>query len=334
LTKVVIIAEAGVNHNGSLDLALQLVDAAVEAEADIVKFQIAIPELVATHHAKKADYQLNNTDTSDSQLEMIQKLVLKDEDFNKISDYCKEKKILFLLSAFDIISFNKLSRWAQPYCKIASGELTNTPFLRRVAKARKPIILSTGMSDIFEIGKAIDELLNYGVNKNDLTILHCNTEYPTPFSDVNLFAMQTIKEKFDIKVGYSDHTLGPEVSIAAVALGAKVIEKHLTLDRGLGGPDHKASMEPKEFKSMVLSIRNIEKSLGTGVKRPSKSEINNINIARRSIVALSPIKKGEIYSDKNIYPKRPGNGISPIHWDKVIGRSAKRDYEKDELIEW
>jgi N,N'-diacetyllegionaminate synthase len=265
---------------------------------------------------------------------MIQQLVLKDRDFDKISDYCKRRKIDFLLSAFDIISLNKLPRWDQPYCKIASGEITNFPFLREVAKIQKPIILSTGMSDIFEVEEAIKELLCYGATKKNLTILHCNTEYPTPFSDVNLSAMQTIKRKFDIRIGYSDHTLGSEVPIAAVALGAKVIEKHLTLDRSLDGPDHKASMEPEEFKAMVLSIRNIEQSIGDGIKKPSKSEIKNINIARRSIVALKPIKKGEAYNDKNIYPKRPGNGISPIHWDNVIGKKAKKDYKENELIEW
>ena len=334
MDKVEIIAEAGVNHNGSLDLALQLVDAAVEAKVDIVKFQIAVPKLVVTHSAKKADYQLNNTDVNESQLEMIEQLILKDQDFDKISDYCKKRKIGFLLSAFDIISFNKLSRWKQKYCKIASGEITNFPFLREVAKAKKQIILSTGMSNIFEVENAVHELLRYGADRKNLTILHCNTEYPTPFSDVNLSAMQAIKMKLGIRVGYSDHTLGSEVPIAAVALGAKLIENHLTLDRSLNGPDHKASMEPEEFKIMVSSIRNIEKSIGNGIKKPSKSEIKNINIARKSIVALNSIKKGEIYNDKNICPKRPGNGISPIHWDKVIGGKAKKDYKEDELIEW
>jgi len=334
LSKVEIIAEAGVNHNGEVDIALQLVDAAVKAKADIVKFQIAIPELVASSNAKKADYQLKSTNVNESQLEMINKLVLKDGDFDIISDYCKEKKIHFLLSAFDSVSFKKSLKWDQPYCKIASGEITNFPFLREVAKVQKSVILSTGMSSMFEVENAVNELLHHGLDRKKLTILHCNTEYPTPFSDVNLLALKTIENNLNTRVGYSDHTLGLEVPIAAVALGAKVIEKHITLDRSLSGPDHKASMEPDEFKAMVLCIRNVERSMGNGIKKPSESEIKNIPIARRSIVASKSIIKGEVYNNENICSKRPGDGISPIYWDKIIGKKSNKNYKKDELIKW
>lgn len=332
MTGVFIIAEAGVNHNARMDLALKLVDEAVFAGADAVKFQAAIPEMVATDSAEKAGYQQKNTGSEESQLDMIRKLLLPMEAFRDIATYCQEKGIIFFSTAFDLASLDYLEGLGQPYHKVPSGEITNLPYLRQIGSYRKPIILSTGMSTLGEIEAAIETLEFAGTLRSRVTVLHCNTEYPTPVADVNLRAMQTIREAFGVEVGYSDHTDGIEVSIAAVALGARVIEKHITLDRSLPGPDHKASLEPSAFKAMVSAIRNVEQALGSAVKRPTRSETRNRPIARRSLVALTAIKAGEVYSAENITAKRPGNGISPMRWDEVIGRLAPRDFQPDELI--
>jgi N,N'-diacetyllegionaminate synthase len=332
MTKVFIIAEAGVNHNARVDLALQLVDQAILAGADAVKFQTAIPELVATEAAEKAGYQQRTTGSQESQLDMIRKLLLPMEAFRDIAAYCQEKSIIFFSTAFDLVSLDFLEKLGQPYHKIPSGEITNLPYLRQIGGYCKPVILSTGMATLGEIEAALDAIEAAGTPRSRVTVLHCNTEYPTPVSDVNLRAMQTIKDAFGVEVGYSDHTDGIEVAVAAVALGARMIEKHMTLDRSLPGPDHRASLEPDVFKAMVSSIRNVESALGSAVKYPSKSEIKNRPIVRRSLVALTNIKAGEIFSTENIIAKRSGNGICPMRWDEVIGRLAPRDFIKDELI--
>ena len=332
MTKVFIIAEAGVNHNSRMDLALQLVDQAVLAGADAVKFQTAIPEMVATGAAEKAGYQQKATGSEESQLDMIRKLLLPMEAFHDIAVYCREKGILFFSTAFDLVSLDYLERLGQLYHKIPSGEITNLPYLRQIGSYGKPVILSTGMATLGEIEAAIDAVEAAGTSRSRMTVLHCNTEYPTPVGDVNLRAMQTIKDAFGVEVGYSDHTDGIEIAVAAVALGARMIEKHLTLDRTLPGPDHKASLEPAAFKAMVSAIRNVESALGSAVKHPSNSETKNRPIARRSLVALTKIKAGETFSAQNMIAKRPGNGISPMRWDEVIGRVAPRDFEPDELI--
>ncbi|EMF80423.1 N-acetylneuraminate synthase [Leptospira weilii serovar Topaz str. LT2116] len=331
--KTLIIAEAGVNHNGNIDLACKLVDIAVEAGADIVKFQTFEAEKLATKSAKKADYQSKVTDSFESQFDMLKKLELSKSDHLTLINRCKEKGIEFLSAAFDLHSLAFLEQFNLDRYKIPSGEITNLQYLQRIGSLRKPIILSTGMSTLSEIESAILVLEGSGTKRDDITVLHCNTEYPTPFDDVNLFAMSSIRESFKVKVGYSDHTPGIEVSIAAVALGASVIEKHFTLDKSLPGPDHKASLEPSELKVMVQSIRNIEQSLGDGIKRPSKSESKNIVIARKSIVASSRIKAGEFFTFNNLTTKRPGSGISPMRLNEVIGLKAKRDFSEDELIE-
>lgn len=332
MDKVFIIAEVGVNHNARVDLALQLVDQAVLAGADAVKFQTAIPEMVATGVAEKAGYQKKATGIEESQLEMIRRLVLPMEAFLEIAAYCRKKGIVFFSTAFDLASLNYLECLGQPFHKIASGDITNLPFLRKIGSYRKPIILSTGMATLGEVEAAIEAVEAAGTPRSRITVLHCNTEYPTPASDVNLRAMQTIKNAFSVEVGYSDHTNGIEIAIAAVALGARMIEKHITLNRSLPGPDQKASLEPNEFKAMVLAIRNVELALGSTVKCPSMSEVKNRSIVRRSIVALKNIKAGEIFSNENITAKRSGNGISPMQWDEVIGRRAPTDFDKDELI--
>lgn len=332
MTKVFIIAEAGVNHNGRMDLALQLVDQAVLAGADAVKFQTAIPEMVATEAAEKAGYQQKTTGNEESQLDMIRKLLLPTRAFHDIATYCHQKGILFFSTAFDLMSLDYLERLGQPYHKIPSGEITNLPYLRQIGSYGKPVILSTGMATLGEIETAIDAVEAAGTPRSRITVLHCNTEYPTPVGDVNLRAMQTIKDAFGVEVGYSDHTKGIEIAIAAVARGARMIEKHMTLDRTLPGPDHKASLEPAAFKEMVSAIRNVELALGSAIKRPSNSEMKNLLIVRRSLVAIRRIKAGETFSAQNVTAKRPGNGISPMHWDEVIGRVAGRDFEPDELI--
>lgn len=328
---VYIIAEAGDNHNGSFDLAVRLIDAAVQAGADCVKFQTFKTEEVISKRAQKAEYQKNTTGVDESQFEMVKKLELSFEDFKKLSDYCDGKRIQFLSTPFDLPSIEFLDTLNLPFWKIPSGEVTNLPYLLAIARTQKPVVMSTGMCETEEIQTAIDVLKNNGTPK--IALLHCNTEYPTPFEDVNLRAMQTMKERFGVEVGYSDHTSGIEVPIAAAALGAAVIEKHFTLDKTMGGPDHKASLEPQELSSMVIAIRNIERAMGNGIKTPSPSERKNTDIARKSIVARRAIIKGEALSEDNITTKRPGNGMSPMRWFEVLGTTAKRDFEEDELIE-
>lgn len=333
IKKVMVIAEAGVNHNGSLAMAKELVKAAADAGADFVKFQTFITELNITKNAAKADYQVKNDGDADSQFEMVKKLELSFDDFIEIYNCCQEEKIGFLSTGFDKPSVNFLADKIDFY-KIPSGELLNLPYLRQIASKAKPVILSTGMADLAEIKIAVQVLLSNGLSLENITVLHCNTEYPTPMKDVNLLAMLHIQKELGVKVGYSDHTLGIEVPIAAVALGACVIEKHFTLDRSLPGPDHAASLEPAELKAMVSAIRNIEMAIsGSGIKEPSASELKNKNIARKSIVAATDIAKGEIFTENNLAVKRPGNGISPMEWDQVMGNAAKRDFMADELIE-
>lgn len=327
---VFIIAEAGVNHNGSFDLACKLVDAAKEAGADCVKFQTFKSENLVSKTAHKADYQVKSTG-EDTQLNMLKKLELSYDEFVDLKKYCDEKEIIFLSTPFDFESIKFLDGLDMPFWKIPSGEITNYPYIVALAKTGRPIVMSTGMCEICEIKDVVDVLKTYGAR--EIKLLHCNTEYPTPFEDVNLRAMETLRKEFDCEVGYSDHTKGIEVPIAAVAMGAIIIEKHFTLDRNLEGPDHKASLEPDELKQMVTSIRNIEKALGTGKKKPSESEKKNINIARKSIVASKNIKMGEVFTEENISVKRPGNGISPMKWCEVLGKTAKRDFAEDELIE-
>ncbi len=335
MNNVIIIAEAGVNHNGSIDLAKKLIDAAVNAGVDFVKFQTFKSESLVSKSAKKASYQIENTnDTSESQLQMLKKLELSKEQHYEIVSYCKEKNISFFSTAFDIESLEFLKELGLSMVKIPSGEITNLPYLRKAAELFSEIIISTGMSTMNDIEQAVNVFLKAGHNQNNISIMHCNTEYPTEMKDVNLLAMNTIQLKFSTKVGYSDHTLGTEVPIAAVALGAKIIEKHFTLDRNLPGPDQLASLEPNELKFMVDSIRNIELAIsGSGEKLPSESETKNIEIARKSIVAKTNILKGEVFSQKNITTKRPGNGLSPMQWDNVIGKIANKNFSEDDLIE-
>ena len=330
LKKVFIIAEAGDNHNGDYDTALKLVDKAVEAGADCVKFQTFVTERVISKLAEKADYQKESTGTGESQYEMVKKLELSFEQFRQIKKYCEQKKIMFLSTPFDLESIDFLQEIDIPFWKIPSGEITNLPYLEKIAHTGKDIIMSTGMCTIEEIQKAIDILKKNGAGK--MTLLHCNTEYPTPYEDVNLRAMKTMAETFGVEVGYSDHTKGIEVPIAAAAMGAVVIEKHFTLDKNMPGPDHKASLEPDELKQMIQSVRNIEKALGSSEKKPSTSEIKNIDIARKSIVAKKAIKKGEELTEDNLDIKRPGNGISPMYWYDLLGTKAVKDFSEDELI--
>jgi N,N'-diacetyllegionaminate synthase len=332
ISNITIIAEAGVNHNGSISTAKKMIDAAADAGADLVKFQTFKAETLVTETAQKADYQKNLTDENESQFEMIKKLELDRAAHEELVHYCKQKSIQFLSTAFDHDSINLLAEMNIPFYKIPSGEITNLPYLRHIGRMGKPVVMSTGMATLDEVRDAMDVLLKAGVKKDDLTILHCNTEYPTPMQDVNLRAMLTIRDKLGVNVGYSDHTLGIEVPVAAVALGATVIEKHFTLDRTMPGPDHAASLEPDELKAMVTAIRNIEKAMGDRVKKPSPSEMKNMSITRRSIVAKKPISKGELFSEKNLTVKRPGTGISPMEWDTYIGKLSDRKYRADELI--
>lgn len=334
MDKVLIIAEAGVNHNGSLQLAKQLIDKAVEAGVDIIKFQTFKSEKLVSKAARQAEYQQRNIGKKDEgQLAMLKKLELSREDHEELISYCSEKGIRFFSTAFDMESIDYLHSLKIGLWKIPSGEITNYPYLRKIAGFHEPVILSTGMCELSDVESALNILLEFGLQKDQITILHCNTEYPTPFCDVNLKAMLEIEERFGVKTGYSDHTKGIEVPIAAVALGATVIEKHFTLDRNMEGPDHKASLEPQELKQMVDAIRNIELALGSRHKAISKSERKNIEIARKSIVAARPIKKGEQLSEDNLTVKRPGIGISPMRWNDVIGTTAKQDYEEEDLIE-
>jgi len=333
MNKTLIIAEAGVNHNGDIITAKKLIDFASGIGADVVKFQTFKTELGITRGAKKAQYQSNTTDNDESQFNMIKKLELSYSEFEELSKYCKQNSIRFFSTAFDIPSIKFLNNLGLKTFKIPSGEITNLPYLRYIGSYNKKIIMSTGMSTLSEIEAALNILEKAGTQKNKITVLHCNTEYPTPLSDVNLSAMLTIRNELGVKVGYSDHTLGIEVPIAAVALGATVIEKHFTLDRNMRGPDHSASLEPDEFKIMIKAIRNIEKAMGDGKKTPSRSEKKNISIARKSIVANKMIKKGEMFTEKNLTVKRPGIGISPMEWDNLIGKFAKKSFSPDELIQ-
>lgn len=329
--KTLIIAEAGDNHNGSRELAFQLIDKAVEAGADCVKFQTFITEEIISKRAEKAEYQKAATGSDESQYQMVKKLELSFEQFRELQKYAEERGITFLSTPFDIPSVEFLDSINIPCFKIPSGEITNLPYLIKIAETGRDVIMSTGMAELNEIENAINILREYG--SGDISLLHCNTEYPTPYEDVNLRAMLTLKEKFGVRVGYSDHTQGIEVPIAAVALGAEIIEKHFTLDHNMDGPDHKASLEPDELKQMVDGIRKTEKALGNGIKTASPSEKKNIQIARKSIVARRNIEKGEILTEENLAVKRPGNGISPMRWYEVIGTKAIRDFSEDEMIE-
>jgi N,N'-diacetyllegionaminate synthase len=335
MNKVLIIAEAGVNHNGDFDNALKLIDAAVDAGVDYVKFQTFKSENLVSKFAKKADYQIQNTGNStDSQYEMLKKLELSHENHELLIDYCKQKNIKFFSTAFDLDSLQYLKEIGLDLVKIPSGEITNLPYLRRAAQLFKKVILSTGMCTMEDIEAAINVFLAEDISKDNITILHCNTEYPTPMNDVNLKAMLSIQQKFGTEIGYSDHTLGIEVPVAAVALGASVIEKHFTIDNTMEGPDHAASLEPHQLKEMVKAIRNIEQAIsGDGLKKPSASEMKNIEIARKSIIASVSISKGEIFTEENLTIKRPGTGISPMKWDEMIGKVATKHYSTDDLIE-
>ena len=333
MKQVFIIAEAGVNHNGSIEIAKKLIDVAVDAGVDAVKFQTFKTENLVSKNAQKAQYQKENIgDNDNSQFNMLKKLELDIGTHQELIDYCNSKNIMFLSTPFDLDSIELLNDLGLEIFKIPSGEITNLPYLRDIGKLNKKVILSTGMADIGEIEDALDVLVNAGTKKENITVLHANTMYPTPMEDVNLKAMVTIGNTFDIAFGYSDHTLGIEVDIAAVAMGACCIEKHFTLDCTMEGPDHKASLEPDELKSMVSAIRNIELALGSSIKKPSKSEIPNMQIARKSIVAKMDIKKGDKLSEENITIKRPGNGINPMRWDEIVGTIATKDYKEDELI--
>ena len=329
-----IIAEAGVNHNGSIELAKRLVDKAVEAGVDYIKFQTFKTEKLVAKSAQMASYQKKNIGTDDnSQFAMLKKLELSPSQHEELMTYCKEKGIKFFSTAFDLDSIDYLHSLNLGLWKIPSGEITNYPYIKKIAQYGEPVIVSTGMCEMQDIENAVVTLLKWGTKKEDIIILHCNTEYPTPYQDVNLKAMDAIRNKFGVKVGYSDHTKGIEVPIAAVALGATVIEKHFTLNRNMEGPDHKASLEPDELKAMVSAIRNIEQAVGDGIKKVTDSEKGNIAVARKSIVAARDIKKGEILSEDNLTVKRPGTGISPMRWEEVLGQVAKRDFSEEDLIE-
>lgn len=329
--KTFIIAEAGVNHNGSIKIAKKLIDKAVECGADAIKFQTFKAERIVAKFTPLADYQKGSV-RKKSQYALLKELELSERDFISLYEYCKKRNIIFISSPFDVESAKFLYKLGMKIFKIPSGEITNYPLLKEIGGYRKKVIISTGMAKLGEIEEALEVILKAGTKKENLTVLHCNTEYPTPFKDVNLYAMLTIREAFKINVGYSDHTMGIEVPIAAVALGASVIEKHFTLDKNMKGPDHKASLEPAEFKKMVENIRNIERALGDGIKKPSSSEIKNIFMVRKSIVAKRKIKKGEIFTEENITTKRAGRGISPMRWNEILGKVAIKDYEEDEVI--
>ncbi len=331
MDKILIIAEAGVNHNGDIDTAYRLVDEAVKAGADIVKFQTGVPEKIISKYAEKAEYQKVTTGNTESQLDMVKKLMLPFDDFRLLKSYCEKKGIAFLSTPFDLLSIDFLNELGCDIWKIPSGEITNYPYLVKIAKTGKDILLSTGMSTIEEVREAYELLKNNGSGR--ITLLHCTTEYPAPVDEVNLRAIQTLSLEFGCDAGYSDHTEGIEIPIAAAALGAKVIEKHFTLDKNMEGPDHKASLEPDELAAMVTGIRKVEKALGDGIKKPSPSEEKNRAIARKSIVASENIKAGEMFTEDNLTVKRPGNGISPMKWNEVIGTRAIRDFGEDELIE-
>ena len=332
MSKVFIIAEAGVNHNGSLELAKKLIDVAVESGADAVKFQTFKADKLVSKTAQKADYQKQTTSNDETQYDMIKKLELDENAHRVLISYCKDKEIMFLSTPFDHDSIDLLISFEMPIFKIPSGEITNLPYLRHIGSLGKEVILSTGMANLNEVQDALEVLIKAGTSKVKITVLHATTEYPCPIGEVNLRAMQTIKAAFGVKVGYSDHTQGIEVPIAAVAMGACVIEKHLTLDRTMEGPDHKASLEPDELKAMVQAIRHIEQALGDGVKMPTTSELRNIGVARKSIVAACEIRQGEMLTVENITTKRPGTGLSPMRWNEVVDTNAIRDYQQDDPI--
>ena len=327
---VKIIAEAGVNHNGSMELAKKLVDAAAKAGADYVKFQTFKPEKLVARSAGTAEYQKKNLHSDESQLEMLNKLALTQEDFRELKRYCEERNIGFLSTPFDLDSLAFLDSLGMDFWKIPSGEITNLPYLEAIAQTDRPVVLSTGMTDLAEVEAAMKVLTKQ--KPREIIILQCNTEYPTPYEDVNLRAMQTMKEVFHVPMGYSDHTKGIAIPLAAVGAGAQVIEKHFTLDRTLPGPDHVASLEPDELQAMVEGIRQIEKAMGTGEKVPSSSEKKNIAVARKSLVAACRIQKGELFTSENITAKRPGDGLSPMRYHEILGQVADRDYEEDEQI--
>jgi N,N'-diacetyllegionaminate synthase len=331
--KTLVIAEAGVNHNGDMNLARRLIDVAAESGADLVKFQTFSADRLVATHARKADYQTRTTDIGESQHAMIRRFELTRNMHEALISYCKERGIRFFSSGFDLESIDLLAELGLDCFKIPSGEITNLPYLRHIGGYGKSVILSTGMSTLIEIEAALLIIERAGTPRDRITVLHCNTEYPTPMADVNLRAMLTIRDAFGVAVGYSDHTLGVEVAVAAVALGASVIEKHFTLDRNLPGPDHKASLEPDELKTMVAAIRNIELAMGDGIKRPSASEEKNKPFARKSLMAACAISTGQVFSESNLAVRRPGTGLSPMCWDEVLGRKAPRDFAPDELIE-
>ena len=328
---VIIIAEAGVNHNGSFELAKKMVDAAKEAGVDYVKFQTFNPKKLVSKYAEKADYQKETTRADETQLQMLQKLTLTEDNFLSLRDYCREVGIGFISTPFDLDSIAFLETFDMDFWKVPSGEVTNLPYLETIARTKRKVVMSTGMCDMNEIQDAIEVLEKNGTT--DITLLHCNTQYPTPYEHVNLSAMNSIRDALHKEVGYSDHTQGIEVPIAAVAMGATVIEKHFTLDKNMEGPDHKASLDPIELQQMVIAIRNIEQAIGNGLKEPSSSEMANKAVARKSIVASRNIKQGEVFSEENLTTKRPGTGISPMKWYEVIGKAAPRDFSEDEIIE-
>lgn len=331
---VFIIAEAGVNHNGDFQIAKKLIDIAVDAKANAIKFQTFKAKNLVSKNAKKAKYQQQTTNPNETQFDMIKKLELDEISHKELIKYCKSKNIMFLSTPFDCESVRLLANLGLEIFKIPSGEITNLPYLRDIGKLNKKVILSTGMANLGEIEQALEILIINGTKRNNITILHANTQYPTPMQDVNLKAMVNIGAAFGLKFGYSDHTQGIEIPIAAVAMGASIIEKHFTLDKNMPGPDHKASLDPSELKTMIKAIRNVEMAFGDGIKRASKSESENIFVARKSIVAKTKIKKGEILTELNLTTKRPGNGISAMKWDEIIGKSANKDYDEDELIKF
>lgn len=331
--KTLIIAEAGVNHNGEIKLAMELINAAADAGADLVKFQTFSADRLVTAYAKKAEYQFINTDASETQHQMLRRLEMNEDMHRTLIAHCAEKGIGFFSTGFDIESVNLLLSLGQNHFKIPSGEITNLPYLRHIGALGRRILLSTGMSTLGEVEAALEVLVAAGTPREKIVVLHCTTEYPTPMCEVNLRAMQSMSRALGVAVGYSDHTVGIEVSLAAVALGAKVIEKHFTLDRNLPGPDHKASLEPAELAALVKAIRNVEFALGNGVKRPTPSEIKNRSVVRKSLVAISPISRGDVFGVHNMVVKRPGTGLSPMMWDDMLGRVAQRDYAVDEQID-
>lgn len=328
---VIIIAEAGVNHNGSFELAKKMVDAAKEAGVDYVKFQTFNPKKLVSKYAEKAEYQKKTTGSDETQLQMLEKLTLTEDNFLSLRDYCNEVGIGFISTPFDLDSIAFLETFDMDFWKVPSGEVTNLPYLEAIARTKRKVVMSTGMCDMNEIQDAIEVLEKNGTT--EIILLHCNTQYPTPYEHVNLKAMNSIKDAMHKEVGYSDHTQGIEVPIAAVAMGATVIEKHFTLDKNMEGPDHKASLNPSELQQMVVAIRNIEQAIGNGLKEPSSSEMANKGVARKSIVASRSIKQGEVFSEENLTTKRPGTGISPMKWYEVIGKVAPRDFSEDEIIE-